>query len=95
MVSQKGNTMATWQLQEAKAKFSELVDKAEKEGAQVITRRGVETAVIIPIEEWKRLSVSARPTLMEVLLQPHPRFDFDKVTPPRGKLRRRKTIEFE
>jgi antitoxin Phd len=86
--------MATWQLQEAKAKFSELVDKAEKEGAQVITRRGIETAVIIPISEWKRLSASGRPSLKELLLQPHPRFDFDKVIPPRGKLRRRKTVDF-
>lgn len=87
--------MATWQLQEAKAKFSELVDQAEREGAQVITRRGVETAVIVPIAEWKRLSAASRPTLKELLLQPHPRFDFDKVIPPRGKLRRRKTIDFE
>lgn len=87
--------MATWQLQEAKARFSELVDQAEKEGAQVITRRGVETAVIVPIIEWKRLSACARPTLKELLLQPHPRFDLDKLLPPRGKLRRRKIIEFE
>lgn len=87
--------MATWQLQEAKAKLSELVDKAEKEGAQVITRRGIETAVILPFDEWKRLSDSARPTLKELLLQPHPKFNFDKVIPPRGRLRRRKTVEFE
>ena len=87
--------MATWQLQEAKAKFSELVDKTEKEGAQIITRRGIETVVILPVSEWKRLSASARPTLKELLLQPHPRFDFDKVIPPRGNLRRRKTIDFE
>ena len=87
--------MATWQLQEAKAKFSELVDKAEKEGAQVITRRGIETAVLVPIKQWKILSATSRPTLKELLLQPHPRFDFDKVIPPRGRLRRRKTIDFE
>ena len=87
--------MATWQLQEAKARLSELIDLTLKEGAQVITRRGVETVVILPVSEWKRLSASARPTLKELLLQPHPRFDFDKVIPPRGKLRRRKTIEFE
>ena len=87
--------MATWQLQEAKAKFSELVDKAEKEGAQVITRRGVETVVIVSIKEWKLLSAVSRPTLKELLLAPHPRFDLDKVIPPRGTLRRRKTIDFE
>lgn len=47
--------MATWPLQEAKAKFSELVDTAEKKGPQIITRRGVETAVLCPIDEWKRI----------------------------------------
>ena len=58
--------MATWQLQEAKAKFSELVDKAEKEGAQVITRRGVETAVIVVSDGW----VLFRPN--ESLTNPRP-----------------------
>ena len=87
--------MATWQLQEAKAKFSELVDRAEKEGAQVITRRGVETAVVLPISEWKRLSASARPTLKELLLQPHPRFDLDKLLPPRGTQKHRDPPDFD
>ena len=88
--------MATWQLQDAKARFSELVDKAEKEGAQVITRRGVETAVIIPIEEWKRLKASTRPSIKEVLLSREFIFDdLQKQIPARGKLRLRKPIEFE
>jgi prevent-host-death family protein len=54
--------MATWQLQEAKARFSELIDAATKKGPQIITRRGVETAVICPIEEWKRIH---KPTPMQ------------------------------
>jgi len=87
--------MATWQLQEAKAKFSELVDKAEKEGAQVITRRGIETVVIIPVSEWKRLSASARPTLKELLLQPHPRFDLDELLADRGEQRHRDPPDFD
>jgi prevent-host-death family protein len=37
----------TWQLQEAKNRFSEVVEEALKEGPQVITRRGVETAVVL------------------------------------------------
>ena len=48
--------MASWQLQEAKAKFSEVIDTAEKKGPQIVTRHGVETAVILPISEWRRLS---------------------------------------
>jgi len=88
--------MATWQLQDAKAKLSELVDKAEKEGAQVITRRGVETVVVLPYKEWKRLSSSQRPTLKEVLLSRSFIFDdFEKMLPPRGKSRLRKPIDFE
>lgn len=82
--------MAIWQLQDAKARFSELVDKAEKEGAQVITRRGVETAVVIPMDEWKRLSASARPTLKDILLSRDFIFDdLEKFLPPRGKSRLR------
>lgn len=88
--------MATWQLQDAKARFSELVDKAEKEGTQVITRRGIETVAVVPIAEWKRLAESARPTLKDVLLSRQFIFDdLDKVIPPRGKLRLRKPIDFE
>ena len=87
--------METWSIAQAKAKFSELVEKAEKEGAQVITRRGIETVVILPVSEWKRLSASARPTLKELLLQPHPQFDLDKLLPPRGKQKHRKPPDFD
>ena len=37
----------SWQLQEAKNRLSEVVDEALKEGPQVITRRGVETAIVL------------------------------------------------
>ena len=43
--------MSTWQLQQAKARFSELVDTAERKGPQLITRRSVDTAVLVPIAE--------------------------------------------
>jgi len=87
--------MATWQLQDAKAKFSELVDKAEKEGAQVITRRGLETVAVVPIEEWKRLSAVAKPSLKDVLLNPPTRHNIDKYLPRRGKAKLRPPIDFE
>jgi antitoxin Phd len=44
-----------WQLQEAKNRFSEVVDEALENGPQVITRRGVETAVLISYAEYRRL----------------------------------------
>lgn len=45
----------TWQLQEAKNKFSELVRKASEEGPQTITKHGKESAVILSIKDYKRL----------------------------------------
>lgn len=45
-----------WQLQEAKQRFSELVRRAEKEGAQVVTRHGEEVVVVVSAEEYRRMS---------------------------------------
>lgn len=46
----------SWQLQEAKNRLSHVVDEAVKHGPQVITRRGVETAVVIGVEEYRKLT---------------------------------------
>lgn len=45
----------TWQLQEAKNKFSELVRKATEEGPQVVTKHGRESVVVISSEEYRKL----------------------------------------
>jgi len=84
--------MAWWQVQDAKARFSELLDAAIKNGPQVVTRRGIETAVLIPIEEWRRLQDAARPSLKTLLLGPSPRFE--NLIPERRKFRRRLPVEF-
>ncbi len=47
-----------WQLQEAKNKFSEVVDEALKSGPQVITKRGVEAVILLSYAEYRRLTVS-------------------------------------
>ena len=44
-----------WPVQDAKSKFSELLDTTLAEGPQIVTKRGVETAVLLPIEQWRRL----------------------------------------
>ncbi len=44
-----------WQLQEAKNRFSELVNKVLNEGPQVVTRRGEEVVVIVSNEEYQKL----------------------------------------
>ncbi|MPZ87517.1 MAG: type II toxin-antitoxin system prevent-host-death family antitoxin [Nitriliruptorales bacterium] len=45
-----------WQLQEAKQRFSELVERARSEGAQVVTRRGREVVVVLAIEQYRDLT---------------------------------------
>ena len=60
--------MGSWQVQDAKAKFSEFLQASLKEGPQIVTRRGVETAVLLPIHEWRRLNEASRPSLKKLLL---------------------------
>ena len=50
----------TWKLQDAKNRFSEVVQKALKAGPQIVTLRGRETAVILSVEDYHRL---ARPKM--------------------------------
>jgi len=83
--------MATWQLQDAKARFSEFLDAAIKKGPQMVTRRGVEAAVLVPVEQWRRLQSSARPNIKELLLS-GPKFDL--MLPKRRKWNLRPPIDF-
>lgn len=82
-----------WQVQDAKARFSELLETSLAEGPQIVTRRGVETAVLVPIEQWRRLERMAKPDLKELLLAPEPRTD--QLTPPRRSVRQRTAPQFE
>lgn len=86
--------MSSWQVQDAKARFSEFLDAALKKGPQVVTRRGIETAVLVPIEQWSRLQKAARPGLRELLLAPEARFD-DVLLDRNQRLRRRKVSEID
>ena len=45
-----------WQLQEAKSRFSEMVERALEKGVQIVTRRGRKTVVILPFDEYERLT---------------------------------------
>jgi antitoxin Phd len=49
-----------WQLQTAKAQFSEVFRRARSEGPQLVTRHGKEAVVILPAEEFERLSTRSR-----------------------------------
>jgi prevent-host-death family protein len=82
--------MSSWQVQDAKARFSEFLDATIKKGPQVVTRRGIETAVLVPIDEWNRLQKAARPSLKDLLLAPEARFE--NLIPDRRKMRRRRPV---
>ena len=47
--------MEHWQLQDAKNRFSEIVNKALRNGPQVVTRRGKKTVVIMSVEQYQIL----------------------------------------
>ena len=83
--------MSSWQVQDAKARFSEFLDETIKKGPQVVTRRGIETAVLVPIGEWNRLQRAARPSLKALLLAPEARSE--DLIPERRKRRRRSVLE--
>jgi antitoxin Phd len=50
-----------WQLQEAKNKFSEVVDEAMQHGPQIITKRGVETVIVLSYTEYRKLLLHQQP----------------------------------
>jgi antitoxin Phd len=49
-----------WQLQEAKNKLSEVVDEALKHGPQVITRRGIETVIVLSYAEYRQMALTQK-----------------------------------
>ena len=80
-------------MQDAKSRFSELLDTTLAEGPQIVTKRGVETAVLVPIEQWRNLERMTRPDLKDLLLTPEARTE--DLVPPRGQHRRRSPVVVE
>ena len=85
--------MVIWPVQEAKARFSEMLQACLNEGPQLVSRRGSEAAVLVPIEQWRRLQAAARPSLKGLLLSDEARADLN--IPPRGSHKRRPVSELE
>jgi prevent-host-death family protein len=79
--------MKSWPVQDAKARFSELLETCLRDGPQIVTKRGAEAAVLVPLSDWQRLQQAARPTLKDLLLANEARTDL--VLPARGERRRR------
>ena len=82
-----------WPVQDAKSRFSEFLDTALAEGPQIVTKRGVEAAVLLPIAQWRRLERMSRPDLKELLLSSDARTE--NLTPPRRRHRRRTPLAVE
>jgi len=59
--------LAKWQVNEAKSRFSELLDLARTEGPQVITRHGKDKAVVLSVEDYRKLE-TVKPDFKEYLL---------------------------
>ena len=85
--------MKSWPVQDAKARFSEMLDACLKQGPQLVTRRGSEAAVLVPIEDWRRLKGGPVRTLKDLLLSEEARGDLK--LPPRGRHSRRPTPRFD
>ncbi len=50
--------MTRWQVQEAKTRFSELIERAQSEGPQTITRHGTARAVVLSVKDYDVLAAS-------------------------------------
>ena len=85
--------MKAWPVQDAKAKFSTMLNRCLSQGPQLVTKRGVEAAVLVSMEDWKRLTRERQPTLKELLLAAEPRFDLE--IPPRGAFHLKPPPEFD
>ena len=60
-----------WQLQDAKARFSELVKRARQQGPQHVSVRGEPAVVVVSEEEFARLT-SSRPSIVDHILKGAP-----------------------
>jgi antitoxin Phd len=65
--------MPVWQIQHAKARLSEVIERARRDGPQTITRHGAERAVVLSIEDYRAL-LAQKPDFKAYLLG-GPKFD--------------------
>ena len=77
----------SWQLQEAKQRFSELVRRTLEEGPQVVTRHGEEVVVVVPAKEFRRMNgekpdfkefLMSAPEGLDLIIPERPRNDFPR-----------------
>jgi antitoxin Phd len=76
--------MRSWPVQDAKARFSEMLETCMRDGPQMVTKRGEEVAVVVPLHEWEMMKKAERPSLKDVLLTSASKYELE--IPKRGKL---------
>jgi len=59
--------MGIWQLQVAKSRLSDVIKTSKTDGPQIITQRGVKSAVIIPFDQWERSQQKNPESLLDIL----------------------------
>ena len=79
--------MHTWPVQDAKARFSELLETSLSEGPQLVTKHGKAAAVLVPIRQWNALQTAGKRALKQILLDPNATTGL--VVPARGNLKLR------
>lgn len=84
--------MGTWPVQDAKARFSEFLQACLTSGPQLVSKRGVEAAVLVPVAQWRQLQANSQPSLKQVLLDTSAQGEL--ATVPRGSGQRRPPASF-
>ena len=85
--------MKSWPVQDAKARFSEFLETCLREGPQLVTKRGAEAAVLVPVRDWKRSQAAKMLSLKELLLTDEGRGEM--FIPARGRFKRRPPVAFD
>jgi len=80
--------MHSWPVQDAKARFSELLETSLSEGPQLVTKHGKAAAVLVPIRQWDALQTAGKRALKQVLLDTSAPTGI--VVPTRGNLKLRR-----
>ena len=80
--------MHSWPVQDAKARFSELLETSLTEGPQLVTKHGKAAAVLVPVRQWDALQTAGKRGLKHVLLDTAAPIGI--VVPARGNLKLRR-----
>jgi hypothetical protein len=81
--------MQRWSEKQAETRFSAMLSECLARGPRFVTRHGIDTTVLMRVDEWHRLSASAHASLKQLLLAEGERCD--PIAPLRGRASRRTT----